>query len=80
MSVREGAFSADGTCDDVDNIPVAILLLCALCCQDGCLLQTYTGTGSVRSLSWFCDRSIAACFSRSKVRQFSGLLKNLIQL
>ncbi|XP_076465936.1 putative E3 ubiquitin-protein ligase HERC1 isoform X3 [Babylonia areolata] len=34
--------------------------------QDGCLLQTYTGTGSVRGLSWFCDRTIASCFSRSK--------------
>ncbi|PVD19395.1 hypothetical protein C0Q70_19883 [Pomacea canaliculata] len=34
--------------------------------QDGCLLQTYTGTGSVRSLTWYCDRTMAACFSRSK--------------
>ncbi|KAL8615069.1 hypothetical protein ACOMHN_013603 [Nucella lapillus] len=34
--------------------------------QDGCLLQTHTGTGSVRGLSWFIDRTIATCFSRSK--------------
>ncbi|KAK7467957.1 hypothetical protein BaRGS_00036800 [Batillaria attramentaria] len=34
--------------------------------QDGCLLQTYTGIGSVRSLSWFSDRTIASCFSRCK--------------
>ncbi|KAK7116135.1 hypothetical protein V1264_001871 [Littorina saxatilis] len=34
--------------------------------QDACLLQTHTGTGSVRGLVWFCDRTIATCFSRSK--------------
>ncbi|KAH9513367.1 putative E3 ubiquitin-protein ligase herc1 [Bulinus truncatus] len=34
--------------------------------QDKCLLQTYTGTGTVKSLEWFVDRSIAACFSRCK--------------
>uniref|UniRef100_A0A2C9KCS9 B30.2/SPRY domain-containing protein n=1 Tax=Biomphalaria glabrata TaxID=6526 RepID=A0A2C9KCS9_BIOGL len=34
--------------------------------QDKCLLQTYTGTGTVKGLEWFVDRSIAACFSRCK--------------
>ncbi|XP_059169765.1 probable E3 ubiquitin-protein ligase HERC1 isoform X3 [Physella acuta] len=34
--------------------------------QDKCLMQTYTGTGSVKTLEWFAERSLAACFSRCK--------------
>ncbi|XP_067667414.1 probable E3 ubiquitin-protein ligase HERC1 [Haliotis asinina] len=34
--------------------------------QDGCLLQTQTGSGMVKSISWVADRSLTVCFSRSK--------------
>ncbi|BFZ01051.1 hypothetical protein BsWGS_04090 [Bradybaena similaris] len=34
--------------------------------QDKCLLQTYTGTGVIKTLDWFSDRSLAASFSRCK--------------
>ncbi|XP_050402259.2 probable E3 ubiquitin-protein ligase HERC1 [Patella vulgata] len=34
--------------------------------QDGCLSQTHTGNGIVRSISWFSERMIALSCSRSK--------------
>ncbi|CAL1541385.1 unnamed protein product [Lymnaea stagnalis] len=34
--------------------------------QDKCLLQTYTGTGTVKTIEWFAERSMAASFSRCK--------------
>ncbi|XP_041374032.1 probable E3 ubiquitin-protein ligase HERC1 isoform X2 [Gigantopelta aegis] len=51
------------------------LLLAVGCCkgwlnvwslQDGSLLQTKSGNGTVKSLCWISDRYIAYCFSRSK--------------
>lgn len=37
------------------------------CLQDGALLQTIMGVGSVQSLAWFSDPGLAAAFARSKV-------------
>ncbi|XP_052792636.1 probable E3 ubiquitin-protein ligase HERC1 isoform X1 [Mya arenaria] len=34
--------------------------------QDGSLLQVYIGAGSLRSMCWFADYGLAACFNRSK--------------
>ena len=37
------------------------------CFQDGTVLQTVCGSGSVNDGIWFADHSLVVCFSRSKV-------------
>lgn len=46
------------------------IILCAFL-QDGSVLQTVTGLGSVSSTTWIPNLGVAACFGRSKVTWMS---------